>query len=139
MIRRLLATLILALLPVAAGAQNIMPSSFSANAPQPVSFNNVGATLLTVSPARALVCGFHIFNNSGATAYVQQFNDVAANITLGGYNPPIQTQVNSGAYVDVTWPTCVLFGKGVVIASTTTATGNTGSSAGVTVTLFIHP
>lgn len=78
-----------------------------------------------------------IENTSGATAYVQIFDALAANVTLGTTRPDIEVPIATASSINIQFPTAGgTFPNGCSVASTTASEGSSGSSAGVRVTIF---
>lgn len=93
----------------------------------------VNATKATVGALPGTVTGWHIVNTTAAIAYVQVFNALAANVTVGTTTPDYVIPVPaSGGAVDI-----LLQGRmighsiGCVIACTTTRTGSTNAACDV--------
>ncbi len=102
------------------------------------------ATKATVFTGPGKLLGISIENPaSNAITYVQLFDALAADVTVGSTTPKYAFAVDAAAASHVTVrdikPSNVVlmeFNKGLVVAATTTATGNTDPSAGVLITFW---
>lgn len=97
---------------------------------QPKLLVSLGATptLVVARPARLGIV--YCYNNTGAPAYIQLFDAAStASVTVGSTTPVlslgIPTVLASGIGPAVIG---IAFKNGIVVASTTTATGNTGAT-----------
>lgn len=98
-----------------------------------IPFNaSVGATKTAVAAAPATLDNFIIVNNTGALAYVQIFNALAANVTVGVTVPDwvIPIPANGGALMPET-ARGTRHSVGITIACTTTRTGAAGATCDV--------
>lgn len=99
-------------------------------------FRDLAAAIQTVKTCTGRLFGIEIINNQAATAFVQLFDLLAANVTLGTTTPDKEFQVAANGHLEL-W--CadpgVSFDTGIAIASTTTEKGSVGSAAGVQVFL----
>jgi hypothetical protein len=78
--------------------------------------------------------GISIVNNQAAVIFVQVFNALIANVTLGTTVPDYEFSVAASTSVVVPLPACgIRFGAGITAGSTTTEKGATPSAAGVQV------
>jgi hypothetical protein len=99
---------------------------------------NVNATLVQAQTGSTNLKGVTVVNSSAATCFVQMFNALAANVTLGTTVPDYQIQVAANStFSSNEPPEGLIFPTGLVIASTTTDGGLTGSAAGVEVYLKV--
>lgn len=74
----------------------------------------------------------NIINSSGAVVYVQLFNAIAANVTLGTTVPDLEFQVGVGVQLNPPFPADgVYFSNGMCAAATLTDRGNAGAPNGV--------
>ena len=95
----------------------------------PYSNTALGATAALVKAGRCSLGGYHLFNTTAAVAYVQFFNAAAAaDVTVGTTTPTfvLGLPASGGATRSLYRPS--RFPLGMVIASTTTATGSTGAT-----------
>ena len=90
-------------------------------------------TKQTVQAGRTLVYGWNIHNPNGSAAYVQLFNKLAADVTVGTTvnDYSILVPANGNAYADRNRP--LEFDTGCVVACTTTEAGNTDPTTGLVV------
>ncbi len=99
---------------------------------QAAHYRNLNATATAVATQRTGISKIAITNTSGSLTFVQIFNDVAANITLGTTRPVVSIPVASNAWEHVDfYPQEALFLTAVTAYATTTVEGNTGSGNGV--------
>lgn len=96
----------------------------------------LSATKAVVVAAPATLAGLSIGNPNAAIAYIQFFNALTAGVTVGTTAPTFVIQIPASSAVNLPLMPGVDFGTGVVIAATTTATGNTALGAACAVTLF---
>ncbi len=95
----------------------------------PYSGTALTGTALLVKTGNCSLCGYHLFNTTSAAAYVQFFDAAAAaNVTVGTTTPTfvLGLPASSGATRTV-GKDGLKFTLGMVIASTTAATGATGA------------
>jgi hypothetical protein len=93
---------------------------------------NLAGTVTQVGTTAAVLLGVQVYNGSGAAAYIQVFDAVPGNVTLGTTVPDKQFEVANGAIVSLNLPSIgSAFVNGISLASTTAANGSTGSSNGV--------
>lgn len=92
---------------------------------------DVGAKA-TLSVGKVTLAGLSIVNNQAAVIFVQLFDALLANVTLGTTVPDYEFSVAASTSVVVPIATNgVLFRTGIVVGSTTTEKGATPSAAGV--------
>ena len=93
--------------------------------------------MLATGPADLYV--LVLTNSSGAAAFVQLFDASApANVTLGTTPPDMQLQVAAGATISLALGEDGLrFANGIVVASTTTDGGSTGSGSTVSIAMGV--
>lgn len=105
-----------------------MPNSSSR-----VTTNSLGATAVLLVGHAATLVDFHGINTTGSAAYVQMFNAAtAAGVTVGTTIPDrVLTLAASGSATDSIGGDGIDFSLGIVVASTTTATGSTGATTHV--------
>ena len=88
----------------------------------------------TVTIGETTLMGLSIVNNQAAVIFVQLFNALVANVTLGTTVPDYEFSVAASTSVVVALPACgIRFGLGITAGSTTTEKGATPSAAGVQV------
>lgn len=94
---------------------------------------NLGATLVSVKASPASFYGLQVLNLSGAAAYIQLFDALAASVTLGTTTPDLEFSVGSAQALNLWFgEPGVSFASGIVIAATTMEAGAVGSANGVT-------
>lgn len=88
----------------------------------------IAGTKTTVKAAPAKVHAIHLVNTTGSTAYLQVFNKLAADVTVGTTvaDFAIRLAANATFTLPLTMP--LDFSVGVVVAGTTTSTGSTGAA-----------
>ena len=81
---------------------------------------------------RAQLNQIHAINNDATDAFVQLFNVAAADVTVGTTTPDyvIYVPASGAVIIDFAWP--VLFETALTYECTTTATGNTDPTTGLT-------
>jgi hypothetical protein len=95
---------------------------------EPIIKDSVGATALLVKSGKITVDMVHAVNTTGAAAYLQIFDAAAAaDVTVGTTLPMIVVKSAASDPAEILLDGCV-FQLGVVVASTTTALGNTGAT-----------
>jgi hypothetical protein len=109
-------------------------------------FSNVAVTtVVNVKTTSTQLFGWNLGNSTAALCYVQLFNAVPANITLGTTPPTavvempasgVNVQTNPGSRVFSGQIDGMIFGSGLSIAATTTPTGST--TCATSVLLFIR-
>lgn len=115
--------------------------------PIPTSTNGAGlpfsaqvTTKQQVKGAAGSIFGWSILNTTSAIAYVQVFNALAANVTLGSTAPdwviPVPANGTTGAGSNGWIPVSILHATGITIACTTTRTGS--STAACDVLMFYN-
>ena len=100
-------------------------------ASQPVELNSVGATAVLGSGHKQNLTSVHAINTTAAAAFVQLFDAAtAAAVTVGTTIPRwVVSSTASSVSIDTGFPGDGLtFYNGIVVASTTTPTGNTGAT-----------
>ncbi len=98
-------------------------------------------TALTVSSIGCLLSSIMVDNTmNAAITYIQFFNDVIANVTVGATTPTFSIPVKGSDILNIPFPLYGLdFGKGLVIAATTTVAGSTApATAPLNITLNIY-
>ena len=97
---------------------------------QTVSSDSLAATATLLVGKAAALLDFHGINTTASLAYIQLFDAVAAaNVTVGTTVPRrVLTVPASGSASDTLPAEGLKFDLGIVAASTTTTTGNTGAT-----------
>lgn len=97
----------------------------------PVFIAAVAATKQTVKADLGRLHALKLLNTTAAKAYLQCFNKLAADVTVGVTVPDfvIPLAANEGTTIPLVLP--IGFSIGLVIAGCTTATGNTGAAIDV--------
>ena len=89
---------------------------------------SLGATTVLLAGHRTEVGWLSVVNTTAAAAYLQLFDAAAtADVTLGTTLPTLSVQIAASGQTTLT-NVSTIFRKGIVVASTTTATGNTGAT-----------
>lgn len=98
----------------------------------------LAATATLVFTGRCGLCWYHLFNTTTAEAYVMFYDAAAAaDVTVGTTVPTLCLAIHAesgaglGATVASSIPFPIRFNKGLVVASVTAITGNTGSITAV--------
>lgn len=95
---------------------------------------DLAGTVQTVKGSAGTLFVLSVINTSGASAYVQVFDALSGNVTLGTTTPDVEILVAAGAQVSLVLPMIgAAFATAITVASTTAEKGNTGSAAGVEV------
>lgn len=92
--------------------------------------SSVVATLETMSPSPTTLYYIEARNTNNADVWVQLFEDAA--VTLGTTAPKLSLFVPAQGAIDKYWQQGVKFKNLVSYAATTTSTGNTAPSTGIT-------
>lgn len=104
-------------------------------------FGVAGSITNTVTLGRIGTCqlyGWHIFNGSAATAYLQLFDNVnGTGIVLGTTTPTWSLGFPTGAAANILGRYGLQFQNGMYFAFTTTRTGSTAPGSSVDYNLFI--
>lgn len=98
----------------------------------PFSNDAVNATKVAVKSGRGLLHMLRLINTTGATAYLQVFDKLSADVTVGTTTPDWFVRLGSNESLQLPIPVPAQFLNGMVIAGTTTATGNTNAAISVT-------
>jgi hypothetical protein len=108
-------------------------------------FNPAVTTVVNVKTTSTQLFGWNLGNSTAAVCYLQMFNNVPANITLGTTAPTVvaempasgaNVQSNPGSRVFPGQIDGLVFGSGLSVAATTTPTGST--TCATSVLLFIR-
>lgn len=96
------------------------------------------ATLVTNTTTGPINMAYYNIGNPNSTlAYLQFFDALAANVTVGTTPPLMTVAVPAFGGVVDTWPMeSVQFKTGIVIAATTTPTGSTNPTSALTLQIF---
>jgi len=120
-----------------------VPLQFDGTPASKINFVNLGTgAIQTVANSTARLFGLYAINTQASTAaFVQVFDALVANITLGTTIPDQQLFVAGTSTASIMLPMAGLyFTNGIAVQSTTTAGGNTGSASGVTVyAMYLKP
>ena len=119
--------------PASADIINTTPIPSTLNGWLPKIANGLSTTVVSVKTALGELGSYHCLNQSSAAAYVQIFDAASAGaVTLGSTTPtlsfgiPAATGFPGGGNLE--WSNGIHFAKGIQVAATTTATGNTAPS-----------
>ena len=96
-----------------------------------ISSNSMGATAVLIQGTPCTLAAVRAINATAADAYVQLFDAaLAADVTVGTTVPSwaIQSDANDPSIGDGLPTNGIVFRNGIVAASTTTSTGNTGAT-----------
>ena len=96
------------------------------------------ATKTTVKAAPGIVYGWKIQNLDGADAYLQLYDALAANVTVGTTTPTFSIWLPASGGDDLILPVPIRFTVGIVVAATTTIGGAVAPTNGELVNLFFH-
>lgn len=103
-------------------------------------FSSQVTTQQQVKGSSGNVYGWSVMNTTAAIAYVQVFNKLSANVTLGVTVPdwviPVPANGTTGAGSNGWIPVSILHATGITIACTTTRTGS--STAACDVLMFYN-
>jgi hypothetical protein len=119
-----------------------IPTTPDGTPAQKVNFPNLGTgTIQPIALSTARLFGLYAINTSGAAAYVQIFDALVANITLGTTAPDEQLLVASAGTAYLLLPQDGLyFANAISVQSTTAVSGSTGSASGVYVyAMYLTP
>lgn len=95
-------------------------------------FNDaVAGTKQTVKDAPAKLFGLKLVNTTAAAAYLQVFDKLAANVTVGTTTPTFCVRLAANESISIQFPDPVDFQLGLTVAGCTTATGLTGAAVSV--------
>lgn len=95
------------------------------------------ATKQSVKTIAGRLYGWHIQNPNGADAWVQFYDALTANVTVGTTPPTWSIWVPAlSAIDDPDFSIAIEFNTGLVIAATTTATGAAAPAIGLVTNLF---
>jgi len=100
---------------------------------RPIPFSaSIGGVATAVRAGQCRLHSWQIVNNTGALAYVQVFNKLQANVTLGTTPPDyvIPLPANGGAVMPYN-DTGIEHDTGITIACTTTRNNNTGATCDI--------
>lgn len=96
----------------------------------------LAATKAVVKASPASVAALHIHNPAAAITYIQFFNKLTANVTVGTTAPDLVLGIPANGTLTLTpsWP--IDFSVGLVIAATTTTTGSSAPATAAVVGIF---
>jgi hypothetical protein len=93
---------------------------------------NANATLVQVTAGSTNLKSVTVVNAQAATVFVQFFNALTANVTLGTTTPDYEIQVAANSTFTTSLPSeGLIFPTALCVGSTTTEGGLTGSANGV--------
>ena len=130
------------------GSAVTQPVSWSGQTVQPVPAATGGMSFFTqsltstkaqVKGSAGTVYGITAVNNGSALAYIQVFNKLSANVTVGTTAPdyvvpvPAPSSGTAGAGLREEYALGLAFGTGITVACTTTRTGSTSATCDVNV------
>lgn len=114
-------------------------ADYLAPAERIVPLRDLGAKA-TVVIGRTNLLGANVVNNQAAIIFVQLFDALLANVTLGTTTPDYEFQVAASSSAQLPMPVQgLVFRTGIVAGSTTTEKGAAASAAGVEPFFFIGP
>lgn len=98
----------------------------------PFANDAVSNTKVTMKAGRGQLFALKLVNTTAATAYLQLFDKAAADVTVGTTAPDFffRLAANESVVISTAFP--YAFANGLVLAGTTTSTGNTGAAISVT-------
>lgn len=115
----------------------VAPQAISSGGATQTVKTNVNATVQNVKVSAGTLYGLLLTNTTAAAAFVQVFDVTSGSITVGTTPPSQMHLVPAGSSMLLSFPAVgVAFLTAINVASTTTATGNTGSASGMNVTAF---
>lgn len=91
-------------------------------------YRNVGATEVEVSQNSIVLSGILFHNDDAAVAFIQMFDALAANITVGTTVPDVVIRLAADSFLPVDCHD-MKFSTALTFVVTTTAEGNTGGTA----------
>jgi len=94
-------------------------------------FNAGVTTKTTVKAGKGQLHNLVLQNTTAAKAYLQCFNKLAADVTVGTTVPDFVIPLAASVSQSFPFPMPIDFSIGLVIAGMTTATGNTGAAIDV--------
>lgn len=104
------------------------------NGAVPYSTENLAGTVAAVKTSPGRIYGIQVLNENASAAFIQIFDLATGDVVLGTSVPLLQIRVAANSYVTVPVPaTGIQFEDAISIASTTAASGGTGSGSGVDV------
>ena len=98
----------------------------------------LSATKAVPKAGPAVISAIHIYNPSDAVGYLQVFDALTANVTVGSTAPTFTFAVATVAAGTITFPAPLELATGCVVAFTTTATGSSAPSTAGVVTMAIR-
>jgi hypothetical protein len=95
-------------------------------------FNDaVAGTKQTVKDAPAKLYGVKLVNTTAAAAYLQVFDKLAANVTVGTTTPTFCFRLAANESVNIQFEAPIDFQNGMTLAGCTSATNSTGAAISV--------
>ena len=92
------------------------------------------ATAVQIKGTAATLYNLTVFNTTASIAYVQIFNALATNVTVGTTVPTLSFEIPASGTYDLQGTGVGLaFSNGLTVAATTTATGSTAPGTGLVV------
>ena len=99
--------------------------------------SNLTNTKTEVNASATAIYGIHVFNPDAAAMYLQLFNALAANVTVGTTVPDLSFGIpGGGGSLTLIFPLPIDFATALTIASTTSATGSTGPGTATVVNIL---
>ena len=116
-----------------------MPTIRSVRAAKIFIDNDVSSTKVSAIIGGCLISYYNVYNASNAVAFIQFFDALAADVTVGTTVPTIALAIPQSAVIDTPRTLNWRFETGCVIAMTTTQQGNGAPSAVSQVEIEYHP
>jgi len=113
-----------------------LTASRDVNGATPYSNTALLAVKAVVTAGKTQLYGYNISNPNGSVAYVQVFDLLTADVTVGSTTPTYTLSVPPSGGLDGVFPLGIMHRYGLVIAATTTATGSTALGSALVVSLF---
>lgn len=101
-----------------------------------VATGSIGATVTQVKSTGGQVMGWYVFNSNTVTVYMQVFNAIPTNVTLGTTAPYASYGIPAGSGANVLSERGIQFSTGISIAFTTTRSGSTAPTNTVDYNIF---
>ena len=99
----------------------------------------LGSTKAVPTAAPVSLKGWHIFNPNGSVTYIQFFDALTGDVTVGTTAPTFAIGIAANAPVTLNLDSGIRFATGIVVAAITTPTGSTGPGTAVVMTLIYEP
>jgi hypothetical protein len=94
------------------------------------------ATKAVPSATKARVYGLHVYNQDSTDTYLQLYDALTADVTVGTATPTVTLWIPALSGIDNVYPLPVEFNTGLVIAATTTVGGSTNPTNGLLLNLL---